>query len=277
MGHLLPPGAGTHWGPQGSLLLNPVTENKTNTPKLQSWEAGGAGASRRLSPRRCSEPSRVGHTLDPYLVNPVMLGARFGPLEPCFHTCRWPVRFPIAPQFRIVSQPPGQRCGSCSRQETPRPPFPRWPLSSKHKTRLQVVRLRIPLSLHIVSKPDVQRTGQDAAQMPKPASLKQEWQPLSHDPRTQKYLELELSNTSQGRGCGGSCTAVVLFAKGIKSSSGLQGAKCKCSCVLQPLPAVTPQVPQRARQGRLRGAVGQRCHLRLGQLQQPRASWSEHR
>lgn len=69
-------------------------------------------------------PSGVGHTLDPYLISSVKLGAHFAPLEPCFHICRRPVRFLIAPQFRIVPQPPGQRCGSCSRQENPKAIFP---------------------------------------------------------------------------------------------------------------------------------------------------------
>lgn len=166
------------------LPLSPVTENNSDIPKLQSWGVGAADASEQLSPTDATQLRRPAarrfcgssRSTSSWLCD---AGTHLASLGLSFHVCRWPVRFPVVPQLRTVSQPQVKGVGARSRRENPTatlPPVLRGQAASVLEAKGQPAgsaqkfpSLRVAPSLG-VSKPDLQRTGAGVAHIPTPVS-----------------------------------------------------------------------------------------------------------
>lgn len=139
--HLLPPGkqhGSSHTpGPWGSLLLDLITQNKSNTP---SGKAGKGRQEAGFFSRNVALPKGpAGHSLDPHLISSVMLGTRFASLGPPYQHLQ--VASEVQLSLSSELSPRGLGCGCVRLQQaakpedndSPKPSFPRRPLFSRHR------------------------------------------------------------------------------------------------------------------------------------------------
>lgn len=168
--HLLPPvkeqHGGSHTpGPWGSLLLDPVTQNKSNSPRGKEGkgrQAAGFSPSNATLPWG-GQPQHVdtaGHIPDPHLIRSVMLELTLPLWDLLTNIYRGPVRcscpsvqncFPAAPACGCVSQ---QQAAKPRGQGFPKAIFPQeTSVLQAQGLACESVCVRIPESLHIGSAP----------------------------------------------------------------------------------------------------------------------------